>query len=149
MSETTLYPASTFSHMAAPPDPELVADGFILSLFLLLGVLFAVAPLVACYLLAPRSRNLHIGAIYECGMVAFGQATSSRFGVFYYVYALIFIVFEVDVLYLFPIARIYRQGVGLAGFMEVVIFCVILFMAIIYAWKKGVWLWEREALSLR
>jgi NADH-quinone oxidoreductase B subunit len=91
-----------------------VADGFVLSVFILLGIVFAVAPLVACYLLSPRCKNQHIGAIYECGMPAFGEATSARFGVFYYLYALIFIVFEVNVLYLFPIARIYRQGVGLA-----------------------------------
>ncbi len=138
-----------YHQLAAQPDPELVADGFVLSIFLLLGIIFALAPLVACRLLAPRSRNPQIGTIYECGMVAFGQATSARFGVFYYLYALIFIVFEVDVLYLFPIARIYRQGVGLAGFLEMLIFVCILFMAIVYAWKKGVWIWEREALSLR
>jgi len=148
MQEQTLH-AGTIFHAALPPDPELVADGFVLSLFLLFGVVFAVAPLAAGYLLAPRSRNPHLGATYECGMAAFGQAVSSRFGVFYYLYALIFIVFEVDVLYLFPVARIYRQGVGLAGFLEMLVFVVILFMAIVYAWKKGVLQWEREALSLR
>ncbi|HEB51430.1 MAG TPA: NADH-quinone oxidoreductase subunit A [Desulfobulbus sp.] len=148
MTEHTAHAGALF-HAAPPPDPELVADGFVLAIFLLFGVIFAVAPLVANYLLAPRSRNPHIGATYECGIPAFGQATSSRFGVFYYLYALIFIVFEVDVLYLFPIARIYRQGVGLAGFLEMLVFVVILFMAIVYAWKKGVLQWEREALSLR
>ncbi len=141
--------AGALLHAAPPPDPELVADGFVLAVFLLFGVIFAVAPLVLGYLLAPRSRNPDIGATYECGMTAFGQAVSSRFGVFYYLYALIFIVFEVDVLYLFPIARIYRQGVGLSGFLEMLVFVVILFMAIVYAWKKGVLQWERETLSLR
>ena len=148
MVENTLH-GSFLHYMSAPPDPGLVADGFMFSVFIILGVIFAIAPLVACYLLSPRSINKTIGEIYECGMPAFGEAISSRFGVFYYMYALIFIVFEVDVLYLFPIARIYREGVGLVGFTEVIIFVFILFMAIIYAWKKGVWKWEREALSLR
>ncbi len=148
MTEGALH--TSFVHqMSAPPDPGLVADGFMLCVFIILGVIFAIAPLAACYLLSPRVRNKYIGTIYECGMPAFGEAISSRFGVFYYMYALIFIVFEVDVLYLFPIARIYRQGVGITGFFEVMVFVFILFMAIIYAWKKGVWKWEREALSLR
>ena len=72
-----------------PPDPELVADGFVLAAFLILGVLFAVVPLVLAYLLAPRDRNKTQGAIYECGMPAFGEARAARFGVFYYIYALI------------------------------------------------------------
>lgn len=132
-----------------PPDPELVADGFVLAAFLILGVLFAVVPLVLAYLLAPRDRNKTLGAIYECGMPAFGQARDARFGVFYYIYALIFIVFEVDVLYLFPVARIYRYGVGLVGFGEILFFVVILFLAVIYVWRKGIWKWERKVLSLR
>ena len=142
-------PSSFLHQMSAPPDPGLVADGFVLSLFIVLGIVFAIAPLAVGYLLSPRAKNRYLGEIYECGMPAFGEAISARFGVFYYMYALIFIVFEVDVLYLFPIARIYRQGVGLAGFIEVLVFVFILFMAIVYAWKKGVWIWEREALSLR
>ncbi len=81
-------------------------------------------------------------------MPAFGRARAARFGVFYYLYALLFIVFEVDVLYLFPIARIYREQVGIAGFCEILFFVIVLFLAVAYAWKKGVLKWEREALSL-
>ena len=106
-----------FEHIPRlPPDFELVADGFVLASFLILGVLFAVIPLVLAYLFAPRDKSRGLGAIYECGMPAFGQARAARFGVFYYIFALIFIVFEVDVLYLFPVARIYRYGIGLVGF---------------------------------
>jgi hypothetical protein len=90
MTDNALH--THFIHqMSAPPDPDLVADGFVLSVFILLGIVFTVAPLVACYLLSPRCKNQHIGAIYECGMPAFGEATSARFGVFYYLYALIFL----------------------------------------------------------
>ncbi len=132
-----------------PPSPELVADGSMLAILVLVGILFASGPLIIAMLVSPRATGRRTGEIYECGMPSFGKATAARFGVFYYLYALIFIVFEVDVLYLFPIAKIYRQGVGLVGFVEILFFVIVLFLAIIYAWKKGVMKWEREALSLR
>ena len=53
------------------------------------------------------------------------------------------------VLFLFPVARIYRYGVGLVGFGEILFFVVILFLAVIYVWRKGIWKWERKVLSLR
>lgn len=132
----------------APPSPELVADGFMLAILVLAGFLFAIIPLLLAFLVSPRNKDKHLGSTYECGMPAFGSARAARFGVYYYLYALIFIVFEIDVLYLFPIAKIYRDGVGLLGFLEIVIFIFILFMALIYAWKKGVMQWEKETLSL-
>ena len=130
------------------PDPAIVADVYSLATILLYGIVFAVAPLLAGLLLAPRETAPLLGAIYECGMPAFGRARAARFGIYYYLYALLFIVFEVDVLYLFPIARIYRERVGLPGFFEVLFFVIVLFMAVAYAWKKGVLQWDREALSL-
>jgi NADH-quinone oxidoreductase subunit A len=130
------------------PDPALVADVYSLATMLIYGIIFAVLPLVAGLLLAPRETAPILGAIYECGMPAFGRARAARFGVFYYLYALIFIVFEVDVLYLFPIARIYREHVGMVGFYEILFFVIVLFLAVAYAWTKGVLKWEREALSL-
>lgn len=130
------------------PDPAIVADVYSLATLLIYGLFFAVLPLVAGLLLAPRETAPLLGAIYECGMPAFGRARAARFGVFYYLYALLFIVFEVDVLYLFPIARIYREQVGIAGFCEILFFVIVLFLSVAYAWKKGVLKWEREALSL-
>ncbi len=130
-------------------DPSIVADGFMMAALLTMGTLFAVVPLVLATLIAPRETSPKLGAIYECGMETYGRARDARFGVFYYLYALIFIVFEVDVLYLLPIVRIYRQGVGLTGFLEMLFFVAVLFLAVIYAWKKGVLKWEQEALSLR
>ncbi len=147
MAEQNVQVSGIFS--GAPPSSDLVADGFMLSILVLAGIGFAIAPLVLSYLVSPRDKSKCLGDTYECGMPAFGHARSARFGVYYYLYSLIFIVFEVDVLYLFPIAKIYREGVGIAGFVEIVIFVFILFMALIYAWKKGVMQWEKESLSLR
>jgi NADH-quinone oxidoreductase subunit A len=130
------------------PDPALVADVYSFAILLLYGIVFAVMPLLAGLVLAPRETAPLLGAIYECGMPAFGRARSAQFGVFYYLYALLFIVFEVDVLYLFPIARIYREQVGITGFLEILFFVIVLFLAVAYVWKKGVLKWEREALSL-
>jgi len=130
------------------PDPALVADVYSMASMLIYGIIFAVLPLLAGLLLAPRETAPLLGAIYECGMPAFGRARAAKFGIFYYLYALIFIVFEVDVLYLFPIAKIYREHVGMVGFYEILFFVIVLFLAVAYAWTKGVLKWEREALSL-
>ena len=130
------------------PDPALVADVYSMASMLIYGIVFAVLPLLAGLLLAPRETAPLLGAIYECGMPAFGRARAAKFGIFYYLYALIFIVFEVDVLYLFPIAKIYREHVGMVGFYEILFFVIVLFLAVAYAWTKGVLKWEREALSL-
>lgn len=132
----------------SPPSPDLVADGFMLAILALIGFIFAIVPLLLAFFVSPRNRYRLLGETYECGMPAFGSAQAARFGVYYYLYALIFIVFEIDVLYLFPIAKIYREGVGIAGFIEIVIFIIILFLAVIYAWKKGVMQWEKDTLSL-
>ncbi len=146
MNDHNIQGTGIFS--GALPSHDLVADGFMLAILVLVGFGFAISPLILSYLVSPRNKDKHLLDIYECGMPAFGNARSARFGVYYYLYALIFIVFEVDVLYLFPIAKIYRDGVGMLGFLEIVIFIFILFLALIYAWKKGVMQWEKESLSL-
>lgn len=148
MEQTHIQQQAIETLAAVQPDPALVADVYSLTIILIYGLLFAALPLVAGLLLAPRETAPLLGAIYECGIPAFGRARAARFGVFYYLYALIFIVFEVDVLYLFPIARIYRKHIGIIGFYEILFFVTVLFLAVAYAWKKGVLKWEREALSL-
>ncbi len=130
-------------------DPSIVADGFMMAALLTMGTLFAVVPILISMLISPKETHTKLGAIYECGMKTYGRARDARFGIFYYLYAILFIVFEVDVLYLLPVVRIYRQGVGITGFFEMLFFVAVLFLAVIYALKKGVLKWDQEALSLR
>ena len=77
-------------------------------LFLGAGVLFGLAPLIGATLLAPRSKGGDIGLPYECGITPHGPARV-RFDINYYFYALLFLAFDVDVLYLFPVAALPGQ----------------------------------------
>jgi NADH-quinone oxidoreductase subunit A len=70
-----------------------------------------------------------------------------RFGIVYYLYALMFLAFDVDVLFLFPVAMAYNDGFVIRDFVELVIFVGILSLAVIYAWKKGVFKWGRKIYS--
>jgi len=108
--------------------------------YLVLGIVLAAIPLILPLLISPRYRGLETEATYECGVDTIGSAWG-RFGVSYYVFALIFVAFEVDILYLFPVALVY-EAFGWRGFVEILIFLVILSLAIVYAWRSGVFKWE-------
>lgn len=112
-------------------------------LFLVVGILFAGGPLILASLVAPRARGGDIGMPYECGMRPYGSSWT-KFGVNYYVYALIFLAFDVDVLYLFPVAVHYHLIEGWLAFFKVFIFLVFLGLSVIYFWAKGVFTWPHK-----
>ena len=112
-------------------------------LFLVAGLLFAGGPLILSFLIAPRAKGGDLGMPYECGMRPYGSSWT-RFGVNYYVYALIFMAFDVDVLYLFPVATYYHQTIGWLAFVKVFIFLFVLALSIVYFWAKGVFTWPRR-----
>jgi NADH:ubiquinone oxidoreductase subunit 3 (subunit A) len=114
-------------------------------MFLLLGVVFAIVPLIVAFFMAPKSKGGDMGMPYECGMRPTGTSWV-RFGTNYYIYAILFLAFDVDVLYLFPVATYYPEAVGLISFIKVFIFLAILALAIIYFWAKGVFTWPRRIL---
>ena len=124
--------------------PEQVLHDFLyVGIFLLVGVLFAVAPIIISWLIGGRSEGEMRSETYESGMPTIGSAWI-QFSVSYYIFALIFLAFDVDVLYLFPVALAYNQGFGIRDFVAIVIFIGILSLAIVYAWRKGVFLWEKK-----
>lgn len=108
--------------------------------YLLLGVVLAAIPLIIPLLISPRYQGAETDLTYECGVDPIGSAWI-RFSVSYYIFALIFVAFEVDILYLFPVALVY-DSFGWRGFVEVAVFLVILSLAILYAWRKGVFRWQ-------
>jgi NADH-quinone oxidoreductase subunit A len=108
-------------------------------LLLLVAVVFAVAPLAIEYLVAPRKRSLSKGDAYECGVKTYGE-TWVRFRIQYYIYALMFVVFDIEVVFLFPWAVSYA-GLGAFALVEMIVFLVILFVGLVYAWAKGVLRW--------
>ncbi len=80
---------------------------------------------------------------YECGVPPHGRAWG-HFGMNYYVYALIFIAFDVDVLYLFPVSAFYKESVGWLAFVELTYFLFFVLLAILYFRAKGVIQWPRR-----
>ena len=107
---------------------------------LLLGSIgFAVAPLVVVALVAPRKRSLAKSDIYECGVRTTGE-TWIRFRMQYYNYALLFVVFDVESVFLYPWAVSYG-GLGLFALIEMVAFLLLLAVGLAYAWRKGALRW--------
>ncbi len=119
----------------------LAMDGYAqLAWYLVLGVVLGVVALILPQLLSPRIISRRTEDTYECGVDTVGSAWM-RFSINYYVFALIFVAFEVDILYLFPVAAAYEES-GWRGFAEIAIFLAILSLAILYAWRKGVFVWK-------
>lgn len=105
----------------------------ILTIFAL--VLIAL-PLVIQYLISPRNNKGGDKLIpYECGEIPEGSAWA-KFNIRFYIIALIFIIFEVEVVFMFPWALVYKDF-GLLGFMEMLLFVSILLVGFFYVWKKG------------
>ena len=91
-------------------------------LFFVQGIIFfALVPFLLAYLLAPKSRAEELRMPYECGLTPYGSAWV-KFGINYYFYALLFLAFDVDVLYLFPVATFYSQAPALVAFIKLCIF---------------------------
>ncbi|WP_028582505.1 NADH-quinone oxidoreductase subunit A [Desulfogranum japonicum] len=118
------------------------------TIFLIGALAFGFGPIIIVKLLSPSSHTRQVAGktdqFIECGMEPIGSAWI-RFGIIYYLYALIFLAFDVDVLFLFPVAAVYNSPeVGLWGLGEVVLFVGILSLAVVYAWVKGVFKWNRK-----
>ncbi len=118
-------------------------------LFMAGGCLVVFIPFIISYYIRPKIIEYQRSfQPYECGVDPFDQMWNYRFGISYYLYALIFLAFDVDVLYLFPIATVYNTEIvsKTRGITEFFIFIGILSLAIIYAWVKGVFKWERKTV---
>lgn len=110
------------------------------------GLGFALGPIIIARLIAARkTRNYSnkTGQYVECGVDPIGDAWI-RYSAVYYLYALVFLAFAVDVLYLIPVAVVYDRVFPIRDFVEVVIFVGILSLVIVYAWKKGIFEWTRK-----
>ena len=119
--------------------------------FCLGGLVFALGPFVIVHLVAERrTRNYaaKTGQFIECGMEPIGDAWI-RYSAVYYLYALVFVAFAVDVLYLIPVALVYGRQLGPRAFVEMVIFVGVLSLVVVYAWKKGVFDWTRKSSAPR
>ncbi|MBW2059990.1 MAG: NADH-quinone oxidoreductase subunit A [Deltaproteobacteria bacterium] len=119
----------------------LLKDYFFVLIFFLVGIAFAAVPLILAALITPKTIGQDTLKTYESGMLPFGSAWV-QFGVAYYLFALIFLAFDVDVLFLFPVLMAYGEQFVIRDFIELIIFIGILSLAIIYAWREGVFDWK-------
>ena len=105
----------------------------------LAGVVFAAGGIAVGRIFVKGTRNLQKGQAYECGIPTAGTPWN-QFNIGYYLYALIFLIFDVELVFMYPWAVAVRK-VGMAGMAEIVIFLFILFMGFLYAHKKGALKW--------
>ncbi len=112
----------------------------LLLLFFLVGAVFVGVVLILSGLIAPRSTNPQKFDPYECGIPTKG-VTWLQFNVGYYLFAILFLIFDVETVLVFPWAVVMKE-VGIAAFVEIVIFFFILGLGLLYAWKKQALIWE-------
>ena len=115
-------------------------------LFILVGVAVGVAPQVLGFIFGPNRPDKAKNSPYECGFEAFEDARM-KFDVRYYLIAIIFILFDLEVAFLLPWATIFKEiaqteSVRWFGFIEMLVFIAILVVGYLYAWAKGALDWE-------
>jgi NADH-quinone oxidoreductase subunit A len=113
---------------------------FPILLFILVGLAVGVVPLVLGRLLGPNKPDSEKLSPYECGFEAFEDARM-RFDVRYYLVAILFILFDLEIAFLFPWAVVLKE-IGTFGFLSMLVFLAILTVGFFYEWKKGALDWE-------
>ncbi|MEQ1597928.1 MAG: NADH-quinone oxidoreductase subunit A [Methylotenera sp.] len=113
---------------------------FPILLFILVGLGVGVAPLLIGKLVSPHKPDAQKNSPYECGFEAFEDARM-KFDVRYYLVAILFILFDLEIAFLFPWAVVIQE-IGLAGFWAMMLFLFVLVVGFIYEWKKGALEWD-------
>jgi NADH-quinone oxidoreductase subunit A len=116
-------------------------------IFAAVGIGFIFTTLFIGSLLRPQVPTLEKLSTYECGEEVIGSAWVN-FNIRFYVVALVFVVFDVEVAFMFPVAQVYREwiaaGKGAMAFFEILVFILILSTGFIYAWVKGDLDWVKK-----
>jgi NADH-quinone oxidoreductase subunit A len=119
---------------------------FPILMFVLVGVAIGVLPVAMGFLLAPSRPDPEKLSPYECGFEAFEDARM-KFDVRYYLIAILFILFDLEIAFLFPWAAVFKdivatESIKMFGFVEMLVFVAILVIGYVYAWAKGALEWE-------
>lgn len=110
-----------------------------IGVFLIVALIFGVAPIAIAFVLHPKKPNPRKAETYECGLQPHGEAWV-QFKAQYYIFALVFVVFGVEAVFLLPWALAYHQ-LELYAVIEAIIFILILLVGLIYLWRKGALEW--------
>ena len=124
----------------------MISNWAFIGIFFLLAVFFPVVPILTGVLFGPHKPGPVKAETYECGIPTRGPA-HIQFRASYYLYALVFLIFDVEIAFMFPCAVIYRdwiaRGLGKAAFLEISGFVGILVVGLIYVWRKGDLVWVK------
>ncbi|MEL0084061.1 MAG: NADH-quinone oxidoreductase subunit A [Gammaproteobacteria bacterium] len=114
-----------------------------IGLFILVGAIIGIAPIVMGRLVAPHAPYAEKNEAYECGFPAY-EETSMRFDVRYYLVAILFIIFDLEIAFFFPWAVVLgaEHGIGWVGYLTMMVFLAVLVVGFIYEWCKGALEWE-------
>ncbi len=118
----------------------MLSDFTFVGILLLVATLLPVFGLGFAWLLRPKKPNPVKSSTYECGIETIGD-TWVQFKAQYYIYALVFVVFDIEAVFLLPWAVAYNQ-LPLYALLEAVVFIGILVLALVYAWRKGALRWS-------
>jgi len=119
---------------------QMLENYFPVLLFIIVGLAIGVIPLILGWILAPNRPDAAKLSPYECGFEAFEDARM-KFDVRYYLVAILFILFDLEIAFLFPWAIVLTE-IGLFGFVSMMVFLSILVAGFVYEWKKGALEWE-------
>ncbi|MGQ0652935.1 MAG: NADH-quinone oxidoreductase subunit A [Betaproteobacteria bacterium] len=118
----------------------MLAEYFPILLFILVGLAVGIAPLILGRLVGPHRPDPEKLSPYECGFEPFEDARM-KFDVRYYLVAILFILFDLEIAFLLPWA-VALKDIGLAGFLSMMLFLAILVVGFVYEWMKGALEWE-------
>lgn len=118
----------------------MVYNYIFIGLLILVAAGFAAGPLVLVALLAPKKKSKNKGESYECGVITVGDSWV-RFRMQYYLYAILFVLFDIETVFLYPWAVSYG-GLGFFALIEMIIFVAMLLIGLAYAWARGALRWQ-------
>ncbi len=118
----------------------MLSDWGAISIFFAVALVFGAGGIITAFLIAPRRTTAQKVTTYECGVDTIGP-TWVQFRTSYFLYALLFVIFDVETIYLYPWA-VKFQSLGLFAFIEMIIFLLILIIGLWYAWKEGALEWK-------
>jgi len=133
-SEASPHPKTLEVHVTV------LAEYLPILLFLIVAGGIGVALLAVGWIVGPRSADKQKAEAYECGFEAFEDARM-KFDVRYYLIAILFIIFDLEIAFLFPWAVVFKQ-IGIVALLEMATFLLLLLLGFVYCWKKGALEWE-------
>ena len=119
---------------------QYLGNYFPILLFIFVALAFGVVTLVVSYFVQPKYPEPEKLSAYECGSEPFSDARMP-FPVRYYIFAMLFVIFDIEVIFLYPWAVVFSQ-IGLIGLIEMLIFIGLFVVAYVYAWRKGALEWD-------